>query len=139
MGILMKAAGFVLVGIFSGMEVYSLWHQLPTKFTFSEFFQLGSILPIVSSIVLFGFLLILGVFGMINRITGIIASLIGLIAVFIEMGNQGNLITNVTNSTETYLSGFMHTVTPIISLSLTALGFILILMGSILPSSTFLT
>ena len=132
----MKVAGFIFVALFSGMEVFTLWHQLPAKFSFSEFFELNSLMPTVTMIVLLAFFFLLGVFGMFNRITGVIASFIGLIVVFIEMGDK-NMIAPVTSGVETYLSGVMGSITVTLSLTLVAFGFVLILLGSILPSGYY--
>lgn len=132
----MKVAGFIFVALFSGMEVFTLWHQLPAKFSFSEFFELNSLMPTVTMIVLFAFFFLLGMFGMFNRITGVIASFIGLIVVFIEMGDK-NMIATVTSGVETYLSGVMGSITVTLSLTLVAFGFVLILLGSILPSGYY--
>ena len=133
---IMKVAGFIFVALFSGMEVFTLWHQLPAKFSFSEFFELNSLMPTVTMIVLFAFFFLLGMFGMFNRITGVIASFIGLIVVFIEMGDK-NMIATVTSGVETYLSGVMGSITVTLSLTLVAFGFVLILLGSILPSGYY--
>lgn len=84
MAIFTKIAGMLFIGAFSIAEIVTVWYTLPSKFSFSEFSHLNSVMPIIVLIAVFGFLLILGIGGFLGGLLGIFAPIVGLVVVFLK-------------------------------------------------------
>ena len=132
MGLILRAAGTAFIATFSIMELFAFWSTLPTKFSWTEFFHLNSIVPNVTMIAIFGFLLLLGIVSFGGGIWKYVLPFIGLMVIFFELGTQQNFINTVFESLKTYYFGAMTgAVNPNVAYSMIAVGFVLQIAGAI--------